>query len=266
MKRPELPLAAVLLGMAVFIVVQVRRVPPRARPAAEAPAALPTPADSRAPDAQPDVQAHAPDLVSVRPSSLPAPRRDLAEIQRRLFDGERGTYIREILLQRGDNNARWPDRQLEPLRVWVQPTSDLADFQHDYAELVRQAFSRWTQAGVPVAFTFVVDSARADIPVVWVDKFDMPISGRTRWTHDQHWWIVEASIELALHHQSGAPLGPDAIAAIALHEVGHVIGLDHTMDETSIMAPRVRVRDLSASDERTVLLIYSIPPGSVTTP
>jgi hypothetical protein len=205
-------------------------------------------------------------LVSMRTSSLPPPRRDLAEIQRRLADGEQGTYIREILLQRSDNNARWPDRQFEPLRVWVQPHSELADFQRDYPERVRQAFDRWTRAGVPVAFTFVVDSARSDIPVIWVDKFDMPISGRTRWVRDQHWWITGSSIELALHHQSGAPLEPDAISAIALHEVGHVLGLDHTMDERSIMAARVRVRELSPADEHTAQLIYSIPPGSVVRP
>ena len=117
-----------------------------------------------------------------------------------------------------------------------------------------------------MAFTFVVDSARSDIPVVWVDKFDMPISGRTRWTRDQHWWIVGSSIEVALHHQSGTPLEAEAIYVITLHEIGHVLGLDHTQDERSIMAARVRVRDLSLSDEHTAQLVYSIPPGSVARP
>ncbi len=265
MKRLVAVLALAVAAMAVFIVTQARRLPPRAASTVAAavdttlpPAPLAT-GDSAS-------TAGAADLVSVRTSSLPPPRRDLAEIQRRLTDGESGTYIREILLQRGDNNARWPDRQLEPLRVWVQPQSDIADFDRSLPERVRQAFDRWTRAGVPVAFTFVVDSARSDIPVVWVDKFDMAISGRTRWTHDQHWWIVGASIELALHHQSGSPLGGDAVAAIALHEVGHVLGLDHTMDERSIMCARVRVSDLSPADEHTAQLVYSIPPGSVVNP
>jgi hypothetical protein len=205
-------------------------------------------------------------LVSVRESALPAPRRDLAEIQRRLADGERGTYIREIFLQRDDNNARWPDRQLEPLRVWVQPTSQFTDFHASYPVRAREAFERWMRAGVPVSFTFVLDSASCDIPVVWVDKFDMPISGRTRWTRDQHWWIVGSSIEVALHHQSGAALDPEAIYVITLHEIGHVLGLDHTQDERSIMAARVRAHDLADVDEHTVQLVYSIPPGSVSKP
>jgi hypothetical protein len=265
MRRLVALLSLIVAAMAVFIVVQARRVPPRrapvTAPAPESGAGAPASTDGAAAAADPEAA-----LVSVRTSALPAPRRDLAEIQRRLADGERGTYIREILLQRSDNNARWPDRQFEPLRVWVQPHSDLPDFQRDYPERVRQAFDRWTRAGVPVAFTFVVDSARSDIPVVWVDRFDMPISGRTRWTRDQHWWIVGASIEIALHHQGGASLGAEAIRAIALHEVGHVLGLDHTMDERSIMAARVRVSELSQADEYTAQLIYSIPPGAVSKP
>lgn len=266
MNRTVAALSLLLLGMAAFIVVQARRVPARPGPAV----AVSVDSSALSPDtaaltAAPLVQGEA-DLVSVRSSASPAPRRDLAEIQRRLADGESGTYIREILLQRGDNNARWPDRQMEPLRVWIQPHSDLPDFHASYPVRAREAFERWTRAGVPVAFTFVVDSARSDIPVVWVDKFDMPISGRTRWTRDQHWWIVGSSIEVALHHQSGTPLEPEAIYVITLHEIGHVLGLDHTQDERSIMAARVRVRDLSLADEHTAQLVYSIPPGSVVKP
>ncbi|MBM3906474.1 MAG: matrixin family metalloprotease [Gemmatimonadetes bacterium] len=265
MRRVVTLLSLLVAAMAVFIVVQATRVQPR-RAAVPAPSPETVAAPTLAPEGPAASTGPEADLVSVRTSALPAPQRDFAEIQRRLVDGERGTYIREILLQRSDNNARWPDRQFEPLRVWVQPHSDLPDFQRDYPERVRQAFDRWTRAGVPVAFTFVVDSARADIPVVWVDKFEMPISGRTRWTRDQHWWIIGASIELALRHQSGEPLGAEAIRAIALHEVGHLIGLDHTMDERSIMAARVRVSELSQADEYTAQLIYSIPPGPVTKP
>jgi len=255
-------LVVVLLAMAAFIVTQAARV--RRRVVAPVVAAPVADSQTVAPPA-PDQPVTA-TLVSVRESSLPAPKRDLAEIQHRLTSGEAGTYIREILLQRDDNNARWPDRQIEPLRVWIQPTSTLPDFRASYPVRAREAFERWMHAGVPVSYVFVVDSSRADIPVTWVDHFDMPITGRTRWTRDQHWWIVGSSIEIALHHQNGVALDPEAIHAIALHEIGHVIGLDHTMDERSIMAARVRVSQLSDRDEFTAQLVYSLPPGSVVRP
>ena len=53
------------------------------------------------------------------------------------------------------------------------------------------------------------------------------------------------------------------LASIALHEVGHLLGLDHTRDQNNIMTSRVRVRDLSAADRATARLLYSLPPGSV---
>jgi predicted Zn-dependent protease len=114
-----------------------------------------------------------------------------------------------------------------------------------------------------VSFTFVVDSASADVHVTWVDHFEEQISGKTMWARDENWWIVDANIALALHHNHGSALDTSAIRAIALHEIGHLLGLDHSVDTTNIMTARVRVRDLSDADKATMRLIYALPPGSV---
>jgi hypothetical protein len=114
-----------------------------------------------------------------------------------------------------------------------------------------------------VRFAFTSDSARADVHVTFIDHFDEPISGRTKWARDDNWWITNADIVLAVHHQGGSALDDDAMHAMALHEFGHLLGLDHTEDATSIMAPRVRVRELSSADSATVRLLYTLPPGGV---
>src|SRR5688500_7506934 len=208
------------------------------------------------------------DSASMRAVDAPlvaevAARRDVEEIRRRLREGAAGTYVDELLLQRDSALARWPERRSRPLRVWVQPESPMPDFNGLYPELVRNAFEEWMSTGIPLVFTFVLDSARADIHVTWIDRFSEQISGKTLWAHDDDWWIVEANIVLALHHRGGEPLDSSAVRAIALHEVGHLIGLDHTQDASNIMTPKVRVKELSAADRATARLLYTVPPGKI---
>jgi hypothetical protein len=179
----------------------------------------------------------------------------------RLRDGEAGTYIPEILLERDSALARWHDRPLVPVTVWVQSAPELTDWNNDYVESVAGAFRAWDAVELPIRFKVIPDSAAAEVHVTWVDRFDAPISGRTRWSRDDSWWIVNASIVLAVHHQQGEVLDKMAMKAMALHEVGHLLGLDHTTDPGMIMAPRVRVRELTEKDKATIRLLYSVPAG-----
>lgn len=128
---------------------------------------------------------------------------------------------------------------------------------------MRSAFEEWDALHLPVRFTFTTDSANADVHVSFVDHFDEEISGRTKWARDDEWWITDADIVLAVWHRDGPILDNEAMHAMSLHEIGHLLGLDHTADSTSIMASRVRVRALSPADRATVRLLYTLPPGGV---
>lgn len=198
--------------------------------------------------------------VSLDDVSLP---RTPDAVRDRIREAGEHTYIDEILLSRDSALVRWPERIEKPLRVWVATGGQYPDWEDTHADRVRDAFVAWEQNGIPMRFTFVVDSADADIHVNWTDRFDAPISGKTLWSRDKRWWIVGGTITLALHHNYGDPLDGNAIYAIALHEVGHLLGLDHTADVTNIMTPRVRVRELSEADRATVRLLYTLPPGSI---
>ena len=189
--------------------------------------------------------------------------REKEEVRRRLTEGSNGTYIAEMLAERDSALARWPDRHGRPLTVWIQPTSAIPDWRDAYTEGVRRAVRAWDSLELPVTFAFASDSAEADVHISFIDHFDEPISGRTKWARDDDWWITNADIVLAVHHRTGGALDDDAMHAMALHELGHLLGLDHTEDLTSIMAPRVRVRELSQADRATVRLLYTLPPGGV---
>jgi hypothetical protein len=198
-----------------------------------------------------------------RPLSAASPAAERAAVRRQLASHARGTYIGEMLAERDSALARWPERADEPLQVWVQPTSNIEGWSDNYVREVRRAFEQWDALHLPVRFTFTGDSADADVHVTFVDHFEEEISGRTKWARDDSWWITDADIVLAVYHREGPILDDEAMHAMSLHEIGHLLGLDHTSDSTSIMAPKVRVRALSAADRATVRLLYTLPPGGV---
>lgn len=190
-------------------------------------------------------------------------KRARAEVRRRIAEESEGTYIHDILADHDSSLARWPERLEKPIRVWVQPHSLVKGWKPEYVALARQAFVDWQETGIPLEFQFVADSAKAEVHVAWVDRFKEPISGRTLWARDDDWWILDGRISIAMHHRTGEALDPSAIKAITLHEVGHLIGLDHTKDPATIMTPRVRVRQLTVQDKATVRLLYTLPAGAV---
>jgi hypothetical protein len=200
--------------------------------------------------------------VAILYSDLPAPARDVDRIRFTLDARANATYLHELLDTRDGWNFRWPERRGEPMRIWVQEPRDTA-YDRAWTTLVREAFSEWGDLGLPLFFTFTADSARAQIIVTWVDRFAERMTGRTRWQHDQHGRIVGGNIQLAMQLPDGRRVTSEGVRAIARHEVGHLIGLDHTADTTSIMAAQVFVTELSEADRRTARLVYDLPPGKI---
>jgi hypothetical protein len=260
-RRLDLLLGGVVLGLAAFVGMQVVHAPRRAQPA-EALAAEPGPARGAG-------EGHERVEMVVTGRARRRSPEELAEARRRLEVGGPGTWIDDVLRDHDSTLMHWRPRDTEPLRVWIQPAPHVPNRRPSFDAVVRDAFEAWAGAGAPVRVSFVRDSAAAEVPVMWVDRFTeddrvgmTDISGRDG-------EIVSGAITFATHVRTGHELDETWMRAIALHEVGHLLGLPHAVSDTSsIMLARATAsrHELSLQDGATMRLLYLLPVGSLRSP
>src|SRR4029079_17517388 len=179
-----------------------------------------------------------------------------------ILSGAPGTYIEQLLADRDSTIERWPDHVGRPLLVWIDSSDCIGGAQAAFPSTVRAAFSQWSATGIPLRFAFVQSIRDADIRVHWTDHLDHK-TGSTTWRTDRIGWLVSGDITLATHISDGQALDARGMRAIALHEVGHALGLSHSDDGHDIMAPWVVVDGLSIPDRSTIKLLYSFQAGHV---
>ena len=264
MRLPSLPrlLAFVLAGLAALIVLETASVRRHGYDLAGPRMA----ADS----VQQSADAASPLAASARTAQLDSEASDSirrADTRALIAARSTGTFIPDILLLSDSTLQRWPDRRATPLRVFVsdQGPQLSGHVRDDYLQAVREAFTIWEGVELPVRFAFVPDSGLADVTVSWVTDFrGDPVLGRTKVVRDAKYWIIRADVQLAtMRRDASGQLDPTVIRALAIHEIGHGIGLDHAADTTVIMAPKIRARAITLADKATAQLLYSVPPGSV---
>ena len=185
-----------------------------------------------------------------------------SEIRRRVRASAGLTYLNEIVAATPDSVLhRWDGRVATPVRVFLPPGA-VANFQPVFLDAVRNAFARWQEADVPVRFNLDADSVSAEVRFQWRMQFDGERAGQTDLEWDQaDGHLIGGVVTLATSDPKGQPLGPDDMRVLALHEIGHLLGLDHCPDSSDLMFAQTKVRDLSPRDIATALLLYELPPG-----
>jgi hypothetical protein len=186
-----------------------------------------------------------------------------SETRRRIRASAGVTYLNEVVAQSRDSMLhRWDNRILRPVRVYLA-AGGTPNFEPAYLDAVRSAFQRWQDAGVPVRFKLDADSESAEVRFEWRLQFEMQRTGQTDLTWDADGHLQTATMTLATFDPSGRPLATDDVRVVALHEIGHLIGLDHSSDSTDVMYATTKVRDLSPRDIASAVLLYELPPGSL---
>lgn len=186
-----------------------------------------------------------------------------ADMRRRIRSSFPLTYLSIIVAESSDSMLhRWDDRVDRPVRVYLA-RGRAANFRPEFLDAVRGAFARWGETGLAVRFDLAADSADAEVRFTWRTQFDIDRTGETdlEWDRDGH--LQSALVTIATFDPDGRPLASDDVRVVALHEIGHLLGLDHSPDSTDLMFAKAVVRDLSPRDVRTARLLYSLAPGSL---
>lgn len=125
---------------------------------------------------------------------------------------------------------------------------------------VRRAFDSWERAGVGLTFTVAADGATPDIHIDWRDALDPDLvrldpSGQgmvggtlahADFPGNGSMIVENGQPPLPLHFDDeehvwvdGAVANAFDIETVALHEIGHCLGLLHSDDPNAVMAPTV---------------------------
>ena len=193
-----------------------------------------------------------------------------AESRRRIEWAGKAIYLDSAFATPDSVLRRWNEHP--EVRVAVLAALDNPALEAE----ARAALGEWRLVNLGFTLTEVADTNVADIVVHWIERFDIetaPVAGdgagRTGLTEVQsnsQGEVGHATVTLAMTDPRGRRLAPLEVRAVAMHELGHALGLPHSADPRDIMYPTVRRATLSDRDRATATLLYALPPGPLREP
>lgn len=170
-------------------------------------------------------------------------------------------YLSNALIN-GQQVQRWNDTNTT-ISVTIKPGTGLTGWSPDMIGLVKSAFTEWEKAlGSRYRFVYTNDPAQTDIMVTWARR-----SYGTQVGHQQIQYegntLVNADVTIALLAPNGQYLDKVAIRSVAVHEIGHALGIrGHSETPGDIMYPSLQynVTHLSANDIATIRALYRLKP------
>jgi Ca2+-binding RTX toxin-like protein len=131
-----------------------------------------------------------------------------------------------------------------------------AEITGQFVSYIRAAFDAWEDIA-NIDFVEVADATTTDIRLGW-DTID----GNGNTAGEAAYFYSGGLFNLAeIRFDQAETFSLDVFYAVALHEIGHAIGLDHYNVEPAIMNAIVSVSDLQASDIAGIIALYGAAPA-----
>lgn len=193
--------------------------------------------------------------------SLPSGLDSLARLSARIqLAGGAGRHYLDSLVAVTDSVIRhWP---VGDAPIWYALVPGGApEFRDEMALDARAGLDAWSPLALGLRPIETADTAQAVLVVTWVTSL-RDRAGVTNVTWDRSGRILRARVTLATRDPaSGELLAPDARRAIALHEMGHALGLPHSALAEDAMHPVTVATAPTARDLASIRLLYSLPLG-----
>jgi hypothetical protein len=151
---------------------------------------------------------------------------------------------------------RWRTGTDTKRTLWVH-FSEPPDGRPTFWDESVRALETWNAVrGIPLAFRRTEHPEAADVKFRWIHRFDANQAGTTDWETDGEGWITSAVVTLATEHAEGTAMSEEFLRLVALHELGHVVGLPHSEDPSDVLHPGNRNQKLSDRDVRSARQLY----------